>query len=190
MAGESSGLRRRWARRLAEWRASGWGPVEYCRRRGLKPWQFYYWRQRLGAVQEARAGFLPVQLTGGLGGRSAGEAGAGSGVAAGGGGVGCAGGPVAGMGSGLAGGNGAGRSGEGGRGQARVPEPGAVGAALPPRASRCTGDRVLGAAGAGKEYGTRVRVRLRNGRVLSFAAGLPAEWASRLADALEGGQPC
>jgi hypothetical protein len=53
-----------WERLIAQWRASGVGAAEFCRRNNLAASRFWYWKKRLEREVPALPVFLPLQISG------------------------------------------------------------------------------------------------------------------------------
>jgi transposase-like protein len=51
---KDSGKSAHWSKQIAAWRASGLSRSAYCRREGIKPGTFDYWRAQLAASSQSK----------------------------------------------------------------------------------------------------------------------------------------
>ena len=54
-------LRLIWEKRLKDWRSSGMSQAAYCRRNGIRPKSFAYWKKKEG-VPKKEVRFVPVSI--------------------------------------------------------------------------------------------------------------------------------
>lgn len=64
--GRYSSCYQEWEERLERWRASGLSGAEFCRREGIRPWQFYGWKRRIACRVAGSAdggAFVPLSFS-------------------------------------------------------------------------------------------------------------------------------
>lgn len=58
---KSERVRLIWRKRLEDWRSSGLSQAEYCRRSGIRPKSFAYWKKKEGE-SHSEVRFIPVSI--------------------------------------------------------------------------------------------------------------------------------